>query len=96
MRRRPPNTVVRTCVVEGCGKKHAAKDFCEMHYRRWRRHGDPFCVLPSRVSTRVCDMAGCLREHYARGFCEMHYNRWKRHGDPLCVKSRVRLPKEAA
>lgn len=28
------------CSVEGCGKPHLARGWCESHYRRWRRHGD--------------------------------------------------------
>ncbi len=29
------------CNIEGCGKPHLARGWCESHYRRWRRHGDP-------------------------------------------------------
>lgn len=28
------------CSVEGCEKPHAAKGYCQMHYRRIRRNGD--------------------------------------------------------
>lgn len=30
-----------TCSVEGCDKPHYGKGWCNAHYRRWRRHGDP-------------------------------------------------------
>lgn len=30
------------CIVEGCGKGgKLVKGWCDAHYRRWRRHGDP-------------------------------------------------------
>jgi hypothetical protein len=31
----------RTCSVDGCERPHEAKSFCEMHYDRWRKWGDP-------------------------------------------------------
>lgn len=36
---------MRSCSVEGCGGRHEAHGYCEMHYRRWRRHGDAATVL---------------------------------------------------
>lgn len=29
------------CKIDSCGKKHLARGYCESHYRRWKRHGDP-------------------------------------------------------
>lgn len=29
------------CTIEGCGGKYLARGFCNKHYRRWRRNGDP-------------------------------------------------------
>ena len=29
------------CKIEGCGKRPIGRGWCEAHYRRWRRHGDP-------------------------------------------------------
>jgi hypothetical protein len=29
------------CTVDGCSNKHAAVGYCNAHYGRWRRHGDP-------------------------------------------------------
>jgi hypothetical protein len=29
------------CSVTGCDKPHLARNFCNDHYRRFRRHGDP-------------------------------------------------------
>ena len=31
----------RTCIVAGCGRKHAGRGYCRTHYWRWKRTGDP-------------------------------------------------------
>lgn len=39
------------CSIEDCGKPHVAHGFCESHYRRWKRHGDPLAGQPRGRST---------------------------------------------
>lgn len=29
------------CLVEGCDQCRESKDWCNKHYKRWKRHGDP-------------------------------------------------------
>lgn len=41
------------CSIEGCDKSHYAHGWCNMHWQRWRRHGDPLVKL---------DMRGCSAE----------------------------------
>lgn len=36
---RPQSTLL--CSIPDCGKPHAARGWCESHYHRWQRHGDP-------------------------------------------------------
>lgn len=31
----------RICSVEGCDKRHYAKSYCHLHWKRWKTHGDP-------------------------------------------------------
>lgn len=40
----------RTCPVDGCDKAVRTKGYCDTHYRRWRKYGDP--CAPDR-STRA-------------------------------------------
>lgn len=34
------------CSVPGCNKPHSSRGYCDMHYARWRRTGDPNIVRP--------------------------------------------------
>lgn len=36
-----------TCAAESCDRKHYAKSYCQKHYERWRRWGDPTVVKPT-------------------------------------------------
>lgn len=38
----------RTCSVEGCEKRHLARDLCSAHYQRLKAHGDPLGSAPPR------------------------------------------------
>lgn len=38
----------RVCRIEGCGRRHCAKSYCRIHYRRWRACGDPNAVKINR------------------------------------------------
>ena len=31
----------RVCSIEGCGKAHYGRGWCNAHYKRWRDHGTP-------------------------------------------------------
>jgi hypothetical protein len=31
----------RLCSIPECGKPRAKRNYCYVHYKRWRRHGDP-------------------------------------------------------
>ena len=32
---------LKICSIEGCGKKHHAKNYCIQHYRFYKKHKDP-------------------------------------------------------
>lgn len=34
----------RLCSIKDCGKPHYGRGWCQKHWARWRRHGDPLAV----------------------------------------------------
>lgn len=77
----------RTCTIEGCGKKHAARGFCNTHWVQWRNSSAPRCGIKD-----------CDRPLHGNDLCKAHYARWKR-GDPVAEQPlrepRYALPKGA-
>lgn len=73
-----------SCSIDGCGKRAInSRGWCNAHYHRWQRHGDPLGGGKTRVAGLTCSVAGCGGRRHAQGLCASHYNRQLRHGDPL-------------
>jgi hypothetical protein len=36
---------MRLCSIDGCNKPHDARGWCDTHYARWKRFGNPLTVL---------------------------------------------------
>jgi hypothetical protein len=73
----------RTCTIDGCERPQQARGWCPMHYKRWRRNGDP-TTITRRSPTETpdtCTVPGCDKPHRARGWCQAHYRRWCLTGD---------------
>lgn len=77
----------RVCSIEGCGRGHLARGYCQQHYHRWKRYGDPLHVGRPFHPERLCGVRGCEGTHYGRGWCQAHYRRWVESGDPLTLKT---------
>lgn len=37
------------CSVEGCDRPLHGRGYCQLHFSRWRRHGDPLAGPPERA-----------------------------------------------
>lgn len=74
------------CKIDGCSRPSAGRGWCQMHWARWRKHGDPNIVLPKsrpRKYPPVCSIEGCEQPHHAHGYCSSHATRFAKWGDPL-------------
>ena len=68
-----------TCSV--CDRPHYARGYCQAHYKRWRRHGDPLPDVAVGRARNTCSVQGCTHEVDSDGLCHGHYQRWLRCGD---------------
>lgn len=76
----------KICAIEGCGKRATSKGWCQAHYSRWLRNGDP---LGGKYKRSACSVDGCRRPHLTRGYCNAHYIRWKKYGSPRVGRDRT-------
>lgn len=57
---RPPDCLaVRICSIEGCGAPHLARGWCDSHYSKWRRSGDPLGIRKPSESERFWAKVDC-------------------------------------
>ncbi len=62
----------RKCVIEGCNEKHRALGYCNKHFSRYRRHGNPLQIdrrKPQRRKRNVQwdDLQGSYFTPYIKG-----------------------------
>ena len=71
----------RTCSIEDCEAPHAARGWCNKHWLRWRRHGDPLGGGVARVRrTEGCVASDCVDLAGFDGLCSRHRRRLRRTG----------------
>lgn len=64
-----------TCLIGGCERKHLARGFCSLHYRRWMQHGTTELPQKPPKNTGDCPVSDCDREQEIGGMCTKHYQR---------------------
>lgn len=66
------------CTVDGCVTPIKYGLYCNPHYKRWRRHGDPLAGGPFRERQEgECTAPGCTEPQRRKHLCHEHYQRWK-------------------
>jgi hypothetical protein len=65
----------RTCSINGCDSTARTRGWCNAHYLKWYRKGDPEYRPVARQHT-PCSVEGCERPARGRGWCNTHYLRW--------------------
>lgn len=82
-RKASSDMTIIACSLDECdkptGRKGAARGWCQMHYTRWLRNGDPL-IRTQRVFITVCTIDGCNKPHDAKGLCTAHITHLRRHG----------------
>lgn len=71
----------RVCSIPDCGKPSAARGWCQGHYVRWKKHGDPERGGALNVRRQTCSIEGCAERHMAQGYCTTHYQRFRSKGE---------------
>jgi calcineurin-like phosphoesterase len=74
---------MKNCLVENCENKYVAKGFCQKHYQKNKRLGDPL----AKKEMKSCSIENCENKYASKGFCKKHYQKNKRLGDPLAGKT---------
>ena len=44
---------MRVCTIDGCDSKHEAKGFCDKHYQKFKKYGDPLKVVKPTANMDV-------------------------------------------
>lgn len=81
---------MKVCSIEGCGRKHEAKGFCNRHYHRLMKHGDPL----GGSKTFAGEPAKWLLEHldYEGDYCLIWpYSRNAKGYGKICIDGKMEI-----
>lgn len=83
----------RTCSVDGCARPVKSRGWCQAHYFRWRRKGDPGGpdLMLKGQPKDSCHIEGCDRKVKSLGLCDLHHQRYRKWGDPYYAEEKARV-----
>ena len=91
-----------TCAVLNCSGPVKSRGWCDKHYQRWRKYGDPNHAVRRKRPTFVpepCAIDGCDQVTSLKSYgcmCEMHCARLRRNGTAEVSKFFPRKGQEPA
>lgn len=72
------------CTIEGCGRPHKSRGYCQTHYMQYKRGAPVVSEIKPRTPRDLmpdeCVEAGCSDPVKAKGLCKTHYQRLLRRG----------------
>lgn len=83
-----------SCVVAACDRAVHVKKYgwCNSHYQRWRKYGDPLGARDTPQYTQECAFEGCPAPRRYDQLCMGHYNQLRKAGQ-LSPLRRVTNPR---
>lgn len=82
------------CAVGECEKRAVTRGYCDKHYKRWRKYGDP--AKGARSQIKPCSVESCPNLAEARTLCHGHYLSLLRKGEWPTRLLSDRKPRECA
>lgn len=74
------NPIPRKCSVEGCGKPHYGAGYCNRHWQRFKKFGEPGGLEVMKRPRKVCTLCG--EPAVGQSLCKIHHKRFLVSGDP--------------
>lgn len=69
--------VPQVCSIDGCDRASYARGWCNPHWQRWKRSGDPgLAEIQKHLKSHTCSVPDCDNQSHARDICAAHYRQW--------------------
>ena len=66
----------QTCSIPGCRRRHRARGYCSMHYKRLSNGNNNLSPEPLlKRHEGPCKIPGCEKKAFVHGYCKMHHGR---------------------
>ena len=67
--------MAKICSIDGCEESVHARDWCQRHYQRWRKHGDPVSSMRRHVGDPDPERITCLHCNVDKPGDLVHFHR---------------------